>query len=73
MNKYSELLNLKNLEKIQILTIRKIQKIINIEWTNNFKICQFLWGGQNLERQNVEQLIFRNFKITNIKMTKDIR
>ena len=28
-------------------------------------------GGQNLERQNVEQPIFRNFKIANIKITKD--
>ena len=28
-------------------------------------------GGQNLERQNVERPIFRNFKITNIKITKD--
>ena len=30
-----------------------------------------LGGGQNLERQNVERPIFRNFKIMNIKMTKD--
>ena len=28
-------------------------------------------GGQNLERQNVERLTFRNFKIANIKITKD--
>ena len=28
-------------------------------------------GGQNLERRNVERPIFRNFKITNIKITKD--
>ena len=28
-------------------------------------------GGQNLERRNVERLIYRNFKITNIKITKD--
>ena len=28
-------------------------------------------GGQNLERQNVERPIFRNFKIANIKITKD--
>ena len=27
-------------------------------------------GGQNLERRNVERPIFRNFKITNIKITK---
>ena len=31
-----------------------------------------LWvGGRNLERRNVELPIFRTFKITNIKMTKD--
>ena len=30
-----------------------------------------LGGDQNLERQNVERPIFRNLKITNIKITKD--
>ena len=30
-----------------------------------------LGGGQILERRNVEQPIFRNFKIANIKITKD--
>ena len=30
------------------------------------------WGGvQNLECSNVERPIFRNFKITNIKIAKD--
>ena len=28
-------------------------------------------GGQNLERRNVKRPIFRNFKITNIKITKN--
>ena len=28
-------------------------------------------GGQDLEQRNVERPIFRNFKITNIKITKD--
>ena len=28
-------------------------------------------GGQNLERRNVERPVFRNFKITFIKITKD--
>ena len=28
-------------------------------------------GGQNLERRNIECRIFRNFKITNIKIMKD--
>ena len=28
-------------------------------------------GGQNLERRNVERPTFRNFKIANIKITKD--
>ena len=31
----------------------------------------FRGGGQILERRNVERPIFRNFKIANIKMTKD--
>ena len=41
----------------------------------SFKKCIFLHefsgGGHNLERRNVERPIFRNFKITNIKITKD--
>ena len=32
---------------------------------------RFSAGVQNLECSNVEQLIFRNFKITNIKIAKD--
>ena len=28
-------------------------------------------GGQNLEPQNVEQSIFRNFEIANIEITKN--
>ena len=28
-------------------------------------------GGKNLERRNIERPIFRNFKIMNIKITKD--
>ena len=28
-------------------------------------------GSQNFERRNVERLTFRNFKIVNIKITKD--
>ena len=28
-------------------------------------------GGQNLKRQNLERAILRNFKIANIKITKD--
>ena len=31
----------------------------------------YLGGGQNFERRNVEWLTFRNFKIANIKITKD--
>ena len=30
-----------------------------------------MFGAQNLKRRNVERPIFRNFKITNIKITKD--
>ena len=29
-------------------------------------------GGRNLERRNVERPIFRNFKIGNVKITKDV-
>ena len=29
-------------------------------------------GGQTLERRNVERPIFRNFKIANIKIMKDV-
>ena len=32
---------------------------------------KFWGGGQNLERRNVDQPIFRNFKISNIKMTEN--
>ena len=32
---------------------------------------QKLGGGQNFERRNLERSIFRNFKIANIKITKD--
>ena len=31
----------------------------------------YMGGGQNLKRWNVEQSIFRNFKIANIKIMKD--
>ena len=34
-------------------------------------IKQNLGGGQNFERRNVERLKFRNFKVANIKITKD--
>ena len=35
------------------------------------RILEFMGKGQNLERVNLERPIFRNFKITNIKITKD--
>ena len=31
----------------------------------------YMGEGQNLERRNVERRMFRNFKIANIKITKD--
>ena len=34
--------------------------------TFNF-LVQYLGGGQNLERRNVERQVFRNFEISNIK------
>ena len=38
---------------------------------NNTTNHKNVGGGQNLERRNVERPIFRNFKITSIKITKD--
>ena len=41
---------------------------------NSWKVLQFFplsGGGQNIERRNIERPIFRNFKIANIKITKD--
>ena len=32
---------------------------------------KYLGEGKNLERQNIDRPIFRNFKIANIKITKD--
>ena len=34
-------------------------------------LYSFSGGGQNFEQRNVELLTFRNFKIANIKITKD--
>ena len=45
-----------------------ILQIINF-W--NFLNWKFLGGLQNIEWSNVELPGFRNFKITNIKITKD--
>ena len=33
--------------------------------------CESTGGGQNLERRNIEQSIFQNFKIANINTAKD--
>ena len=38
---------------------------------NTIFVIKTLGGDQNLERRNVERSIFRNFKIANIKVTKD--
>ena len=38
---------------------------------SKFRIADPIWRDQNLERQNIEQPIFRNFKIPNIRITKD--
>ena len=35
------------------------------------RVGAFLGGGQNFERRNIVRLKFRNFKVTNIKITKD--
>ena len=35
------------------------------------KCCNYAGGVQNFESSNVELPIFRNFKITNIKIAKD--
>ena len=54
-----------------ILFTNLIFYFLEIIWTPKI-FNNFLGGGQNLERRNVEQSIFRNFKITNIKITKEI-
>ena len=46
---------------------------VNVYYKNNeiYKTPGDLGGGQNLERRNVKQPLFRNFKITNIKITEN--
>ena len=70
----------KNLIKIRVSQLLKRFKHNFIIDTWRFRKCNHLkkyklrfslGGGQNLERRNVEQPIFRNFKIANIKITKD--
>ena len=46
-----------------------IDKISNVH--NKFRSLIIMGGIQNLEWSNVERPIFRNFKITNIKIEKD--
>ena len=46
----------------------KFPQFNNLESLESFIITK-KWG-QNLERQNVERLIFRDFEISNIKITK---
>ena len=43
----------------------------SINLLTKYKIYILLGGGQNLERRNLERPIFRNFKIANIKITKN--
>ena len=38
---------------------------------STFRRSKFWGRGQNFERRNVERLEFRNFKVANIKITKD--
>ena len=47
-------------ELFQFRKLSKLQKIENLEG-----------AGEHLERPNVEQPIFRNFEISNIKIKKD--
>ena len=42
----------------------------NLRHFNSGSYLDFGGGGQNLERRNVERLVFRNFKIANIKIKK---
>ena len=46
----------------------KFRRICWRYWVNRLKTRS---GRQNLGRRNIERLIFRNFKIANIKITKD--
>ena len=50
--------------------IQILLKKIHIFYCFSWKVT-FSGEGQNLERQNVERSIFRNFEIANIKTTKD--
>ena len=47
-----------------------LSKDISLDGNQHCKM-DLTGGGQNLERQNVERPMFCNFKITNIKITKD--
>ena len=51
----------------------KINEFPKFDKLKIFCIWKTMDGSQNFERRNVERPIFRNFKITNIKITKDIR
>ena len=49
----------------------KAWRLTTLLQRNHRQLLLFAGGGQNSERQNVERPIFRNLKITNIKITKD--
>ena len=46
------------------------RSVVGAIWKEKKSVNTTTWVGQNLERRNVEQPIFRNFKIANINITK---
>ena len=48
-------------------------KFLEFRWVSNCQTLKTRWLGraQHLEQSNVERTIFRNFKMSNIKITKD--
>ena len=77
-------MNKSSILRCKILKVVKKKKLKISEWTIILRalekkknviaswILLTMDGGQNFERRNVEQLTFRNFKIVNIKITKNV-
>ena len=53
--------------------LKTIRRQIGTNRKSGFSCMTMLYGGQNLERRNVERPTFRNAKIANFKITKDKR
>ena len=57
---------------VQLDLVRQISESVALknQSFHTSKRVYYSSGGQNLERRNVQRLIFRNFKIANIKIAK---